>query len=78
MCIRDRAKQRRLAGSVGTQHREPFTGGHVELVDREDLAAAAGLPDASQRQDCAHAAARCCTDVSTALIVNASANRIPA
>jgi hypothetical protein len=74
----EEAEQRRLARSVGPEHRQPLAGPEVELVDRQHLTPATALADGAQGYDCAHAAARCRTDVSTALIVKASASRIAA
>ena len=75
---RKEAEKRRLAGPVRTEHRQPLPGLQVEPVDREYRASAADVPDVPQLQDCAHAAARCCTEVSRALMMNASASRIAA
>ena len=71
-------EQRCLAGAVVSEHRQPLARLQVELVDREHIAPATAVADGAQAYDCAHAAARCWTDVSTALIVKASASRIAA
>ncbi len=74
----DQPEQGGLAGAVRAQYREPLSRVQVELVDREHLATPAAVAEIAELQDCAHEAARCCTDVSRALMTNASASRIPA
>ena len=44
----EQPQQGRLAGAVGSEHREPLARSQVELVDREHLAAAAAVADVAQ------------------------------
>ena len=70
----EQTQQARLAGAVEAEQPEPFARGDLQSVDAQDLAAAAAVADARDAQDRAHAAPRCCTEVSTALTAKASAS----
>jgi hypothetical protein len=70
----EQAQQARLAGAVETEQSEPLAGGDLQSVNAEHLAPAAAMADTRDVQDRAHAAPRCCTEVSTALTANASAS----
>ena len=56
---RQEPQQRRLAGAVRAEHRQPLAGSQVELIDREHIAAATAVADVPRAYDCAHEAARC-------------------
>jgi hypothetical protein len=71
---REQAQQAGLAGAVEAEQPEPFARGDGEPVDAQDLAPAAAVAHAGDVQDRAHAAPRCCTEVSTALTAKASAS----
>ena len=68
------SQQGGLAGAVEAEQAEAFAGDDLEVVDSQDLAPAAAVADVVDGQDCAHAAPRCCTEVSTALTAKASAS----
>ena len=68
------SQQGGLAGAVESEQAEAFAGDDLEVVDSQDLAPAAAVADVVDGQDCAHAAPRCCTEVSTALTAKASAS----
>ena len=70
----EQAQQARLAGAVEAEQPQPFAGRDAQSVDAQDLAAAAAVAHAGDVQDRAHAAPRCCTEVSTALTAKASAS----
>jgi hypothetical protein len=74
----EQPQKRGLPGAVRPKHREALTRRQLQPLDLEHLARATAVAQIEQLQDCAHAAARCWTEVSSALIANASASSTPA
>src|SRR6478672_11566489 len=68
----EKPQHRRLPGTVRAEHRHAFAALDRELVDVEDLAAAAALTDGCEGQGRDHDAPRCWTDARVALTTNAS------
>jgi hypothetical protein len=70
----EQSQQAGLSRTVAAEQPKAFAGADLQAVDVQDLASAAPVDQAGDGQDCAHAAPRCCTDVSTELTTKASAS----
>jgi len=74
----EQPQQGGLAGPVGSEDRDSDGGGDLEVIEAEDVLAAATVVDILQGHDRAHAAPRCWMVVRTLLTAKASMTRTTA